>query len=187
MSNFDDLLAKLASSGASVTVVHNVVQAGATLTINFGCHFGGSHTPKAAKGRPVKETEDTEENDQDAEVEQAANRENRGAPAAAPAAQAPAASAAAPTPALTPAPAAASTPAAAPAPASPLLAEIKPKVSLLQNNLINKIASHLERLDTLSEEQLGEIKTIFDKALLRDDELDELDALFDIFFPDLKD
>lgn len=180
MSTIDDLLAKMIASGASVTVVHNTVQAGATLTMNIGCHFGGGHTNSGSKtrkgsGRKANDQVDEEDLDSDEEITPAHDRNDRGNPAPAAPATAPAG---------TPAPA---DTLATPAPAA-LLQEVKSKVALLQDDLINKVRHNLERLDNLSEDDLLKVKDLLpDRGRLDENELNELDELFDNLFPDLKD
>lgn len=171
MSDFDKLLAALMAGGSNVNVtVIQAVHAGGVVNIKNGCvdvEKSGTPTPKKAQGEKksqaaeVVDDEHTSAADDipvggngEAPIDVTPIERNRGS----------------------------KNEATNTTPESTLLAEAKTKILGLSDSLINGVVNDIDRLESLTDEQLQSILDCDDTDL---DDLDDLDGILNALFPDL--
>lgn len=160
MSDFDKLLAALMAGGSNVNVtVIQAVHAGGVVNIKNGCvDVEKSNAPKKAQGE--KKSQSTEPVDD--EHTSAADDGPVGGSEDVSVDETP----------IERTRGATNTP-----PESTLLVKVKTKILALSDDLVNRIGNHINRLESLMDDQL--------QSILDCDDLDDLDDILNALFPDL--
>jgi len=161
LSDFDKLLAALMAGGSTVNVtVINAVHPGGVVNIKNGCvdvEKSNAPTPKKAQGEK-KSQEEPLHDDHTSAAEDAVGGGD----------EAP----------IDTTPAERNRGGGTPE-GSPLLAQVKGKLLALSEELTNRVVSHIDRISSLSKDDLEKI------AAIEDSDLDNLDEILDNLFPDL--